>query len=58
METEIKYDTPIEVTQRQYNAIMSNCEGIVAGREEAGKYYIKVFLTKYSNLVKKHLSIS
>lgn len=56
MTIEIKYDTPIEVTQKQYNAIMQNCEGIVSGREESGKYYIKVWLTKYSNIVRKHLS--
>ena len=47
--TDIIYDVPFEVTKKQYNALMSGCEGIVAGREENGKYDIKVWLTKYNN---------
>lgn len=57
MAEDIEYDTPFEVTQKQYNAIMSNCQGIVAGREESGRYYIKIWLTKYSDLISKYLAV-
>ena len=39
----IKYDTPIEVTKEQYNYIMREFSGLVAGRTEGDKYYIKVW---------------
>lgn len=42
--TEIKYDTPFEVTKEQYEQLMKQCDGLVAGREEKGKYFIKVWL--------------
>ena len=45
---EIKYDTPIEVNQRQYNICMRRHHGICAGRTENGKYYIKVLFMKYA----------
>jgi hypothetical protein len=45
----IKYDVPIEVTKNQYAKIMSNLPGIVTGRIENDKYYIKVWFMKYSN---------
>lgn len=48
---DIQYDTPIEVTIPQYNNIMRKCAGIVAGRKADGKYYIKVLLIKYVDLV-------
>jgi hypothetical protein len=44
---EIKYDTPVEVNERQYNASMRLLSGIVAGRIENGKYYIKIWFMKY-----------
>ncbi len=47
----IKYDTPIEVTKSQYNTLMNKFAGIVAGREEEGKYYIKVWLMKYAPVI-------
>ena len=53
--TEIKYDVPIEVTQKQYNSIMNSCCGVVAGREADGKYYIKVWHMVYVHEVRKHL---
>lgn len=52
---EIRYNVPIEVTQRQYSICMSALSGIVAGRVEDGKYYIKVFLMKYKKEVQKVL---
>ena len=50
---EIKYDIPIEVTEKQYRKLMTECAGIVAGREENGKYYIKVWFMKYTEYVKR-----
>jgi hypothetical protein len=50
---EIKYDTPIEVNEKQYKKLMHECSGIVAGREENGKYYIKVWLMKYADYVRR-----
>jgi len=51
----IQYDTPIEVTKDQYNTLMHKFSGVVAGREEEGKYYIKVWLMQYAGLVAKVL---
>jgi hypothetical protein len=52
---EIRYNVPIEVTQRQYNICMNNLSGIVAGRVDDGKYYIKIFLMKYKKEVQRVL---
>lgn len=40
MET-LVYDIPIEVTQKQYSTAMNLCAGLVCGRIDNGKYYIK-----------------
>ena len=53
---EIKYDVPIEVTKSQYEILMNDCSGIVAGRIEDGKYYIKVWLMRYKDMVTKILN--
>ncbi len=47
------YDTPIEVTEGQYNACMHQAKGIIAGRKdnESGKYYIKIWITKYNSYI-------
>ena len=47
----IKYDTPIEVTKSQYNRLMTECDGVVAGQEKDGKFFIKVWLMKYKQMV-------
>ncbi len=52
----ITYDTPIEVTKGQYNACMSLLQGVVAGKEAEGKYYIKVWLTQYNSVVEDILN--
>ena len=52
---ELKYDTPIEVNQRQYNICMNRHHGICAGRTENGKYFIKVLFMKYVKDVEKDL---
>lgn len=51
----LEYDTPVEVTQKQFNATMSKCSGIVCGQEEGGKYFIKLWVTKYRSYVKQIL---
>lgn len=50
---EIKYDTPIEVTEKQYKRLMNECSGIVAGRQEGGRFYIKVWAMRYVNYVRR-----
>jgi len=55
---EIKYDTPIEVSKNQYKKIMQDCSGIVAGLEQNGKYYIKVWMMTYANYVRAVLSVT
>lgn len=52
----IVYDKPIEVTKQKYNILMSNFEGVIAGTELNGKYYIKVWLMKYANLIQQILN--
>lgn len=47
----MKYDTPIQVTEAQYNVVMRKCSGIVAGRVDCGKFYIKLWMMKYSKFV-------
>lgn len=47
----LEYDTPQEVTEKQYNAVMSKLSGICAGQIQDGKYYIKLWLTKYRKYV-------
>ena len=56
MEQNILYDTPFEVTEIQYNTIMSKCAGIVAGRNDGDKFYIKVWLMRYLPYIKKLLA--
>lgn len=54
----LKYNTPIEVNQKQYNVCMSKHHGICAGRTDNGKYFIKIMFMKYAQEViidlKKH----
>ena len=52
---DIKYDTPIEVNQKQFNICMSRHHGICAGRKDGDKYYIKVLFMRYAKEVAKDL---
>jgi hypothetical protein len=54
-ETEIKYDTPIVVSQTQYNYLMNRYAGVVAGRFDGVKYYIKIWLMSYSKSILNYL---
>ena len=49
----LEYDIPEEVTERQYNALMSRCAWIVAGQVLDGKYFIKLWVTKHREYIKK-----
>ncbi len=53
---EIIYDKPFEVTEKQYNGLMNVFSGCVAGRTESGKFYIKVWLTRYSKEISQFLT--
>lgn len=54
---EIKYNVPIEVTEKQYLFMMDKLAGIVAGRKDQnGKFYIKVWAMKYAPVVEKILT--
>lgn len=53
---EIKYNTQIEVEKPKYNILMTKLSGIVAGREDGGKYFIKVLVMKYANYVQQILN--
>lgn len=54
---EIKVDTPIEVTERQYRIIMTALAGVCAGREaDDGKFYVKVWDMRYVDYVKQVLN--
>ena len=48
---QIKYNKDIEVTQNQYVKIMTELAGICAGREDDGKFYVRIWFPKYKNLL-------
>ena len=52
----VEYDKPVEVGHEEYSKIMRIFAGIVAGRQEEGKYYIKCWLMKYSDKLSKYLN--
>ena len=52
----IEYDKPFEVTEKQYRAVMKNCDGMVAGQVSGEKYFIKVWLMKYSKEINQYLA--
>jgi hypothetical protein len=52
---DLKYDTPVEVSKKQYDVCMRLHSGVCAGRTENGKYYIKVLLMKYVKEVERDL---
>ena len=53
----LEYNKPIEVTENQYRVIMTQLAGICAGKEEDGKFYIKLWMTKYKKNVQQVLDI-
>lgn len=43
MITHIKHDTPIEVSKKKYDYIMTRLAGTCAGQERDGKCFIKLW---------------
>jgi len=52
----VKYNTPIEVTQEQYNFISANYSWIAAYAIVQGKYFIKVLFMPCKNKIKNYLT--
>lgn len=48
---DIQYDTPLEVTEKQYKRIMSELKGVCCGRIENGKHFIKLWLMSWKSNV-------
>jgi hypothetical protein len=48
---EIKYNTSIEVSAKQYGRIMNELKGVCAGKIEDGKYFIKIWLMAWKKNV-------
>lgn len=53
---EVKYDTPIEVTEKQYTEITRLLAGCVASKKEGGKYYIKLWLMQFKLKLEHYLN--
>ncbi len=53
----MKYDEQIEVTKEQYSLLLKDVHlsGVIAHREEDGKYYFKVWYSKYIPYIKRLL---
>ncbi len=45
------YDTVIEVKKDQYKIITNNFCGVIAHNQVGEKYFIKIWITKYSNQI-------
>ncbi len=56
MEMKIKYDTQIEVTEKQYRRSMNELCGCICGRIEDGKFFIKLWVMSYSQELKEILN--
>lgn len=52
---DLQYNIPVEVTEKQYRATKSQFGGIIAHRNDNGKYYIKLWLTAYKSRVEQCL---
>lgn len=51
-------DTPIEVNEKQYRAIMNDCRGTCAGREAEGKFYIKLWDCSERKFIRQVLNLN
>lgn len=52
---DLQYDVPVEVNQKQYNAIRRDYAGSCPHREDNGKYYIKLWYMSNKDHVEKCL---
>lgn len=50
--SELKYNIPVEVTKEQYDRLKVEASGIIAHRQENGRYWIKLLLPKYKQYVR------
>ena len=46
----------VEVTEEQYKKLMHDFRGIVAGRKDGDKYYIKMMIMQYYKHVKNAIA--
>lgn len=49
----VEYDKSIEVSAAVYNELMVGYAGVVAGRFDGEKYFIKVLYMKYAKHIEK-----
>ena len=45
--TKLEYDKPYEVSEKLYHSLIVIFAGIIAHREEGGKYWIKLWAIQY-----------
>lgn len=55
MKKTIKYDKPIEVTEKEYNKIMIDLKGSCAGQTKDGKFYVKCWDLSYKEDIQRIL---
>lgn len=48
---DLKYDVPVEVSKKAYDIIMNYYPGACFGRDENGKYYIKLASISYKSVI-------
>lgn len=51
----VEYDKKIEVTKTQFLYLRKYYAGLIAYRDENGKYYIKVWHTRFAKEIEKYL---
>lgn len=52
----IRYNTPIEVSEKHYRILVKEFAGVLCHKEKEGKFYIKVWLMQYSKYIKQVLN--
>lgn len=50
----LKYNEPIEVTEKQYFFLTSMYSGLIVRRQEEGKYFIKLWVMQFKTEI-EHL---
>lgn len=55
---DLRIDTPVEVSEKQYNHVMNVFSGLIAGRKDSktGSYFIKLWTIKYAPEILKVLN--
>ena len=54
----IEYDKQIEVTKPQYDILVHSFGGVIAHREESGRYYIKVWVMQFAKHIESVLKFT